>query len=165
MPLMPQSKAVGLYVAFGMCVVMSSVPVSPFQSFSFIFSSLFMMAMYRFRKKWPTDSLEYHHVVFIIRTFWIWSLLFLTGLVGAGILIYQWGDMNSLKDWAVGVGNQVMAGDSRLEASLQLAINDYFNKNFGLIIGMLVVWLLPAQLYVGLAIWKGMSRAQRGYRI
>ena len=165
MPLMPQSKASGLYVAFGICVMMSCVPNMQVQDFALIFSSIFVTVIYRLRKKWAPDSLEYHHAVFIIRTFWMWSMLFLIGLIGAGIMIYQLGDIHMLTDWATTATDRIAAGETNLDASLNTVIDDYFAKNFDLIVRMLIIWLIPAQLYVGFGIAKGLSRAQKGYRI
>lgn len=92
-------------------------------------------------------------------------MLFLLGLIGAGIMIYQLGNTQMLTDWAMTATDRTMAGDTNLEASLNAAIDDYFAKNFDLIVRMLIIWLIPAQLYVGFGIAKGLSRAQKGYRI
>lgn len=162
-PLLPESKVNILYVVFGLCVLANAVPDFDVQNFALIVTSVFMVVVYRLRKKWPAESFEHTHVVYVIRHFWIWSILFLVARLGAGYCIYLNGDASMLTTWYQSSSSGAALGMSQadMQTSLDTALDEYLRVNFDMMVRMALIWIIPAQLYAGGTIIRGLSLTQK----
>lgn len=156
-----QKKITALYSAFALCVMMVCVPLMSVQNWAAILSLLVLISAYILRKKSPADSLEAHHATFVIRSLWIWSLVLILGMAGAGWVVSQNGDMAAITHLV----DSVMNGAILSEDEINNAFNDYIATNYDLILKTTVMWLAPAQIYGVWRIARGMSRAWKGYRV
>lgn len=161
MPLTPPQKITALYAAYGLCVVMTCLPDMTMQNVAAIMTFILLAALYLLRSKWPEDSLEAHHTTFIIRTIWIWSAFLILGMIGAGMVISQNGDMSALDQLSSDIAN----GMPPTEDAMNQSAKAYFETNYDLILKTTLMWLSPAQIYAVWRIARGLSRALKGYRL
>ena len=140
-------KIIGYYVAFAICVVTACIPLMTVQTFSMIFALVAIVAFYILRKNWAKDTQFYNEASFVIKSFWVWSAIYVVGMLVAGILISTYGDMTVMNEWA----ESMMQGATPDEAELKRVTQQYMDTNMGLIIKMTLLSIAPAQIY---AIWR-----------
>lgn len=139
---------------FALCVLTSSIPQMDVQTFSMVFSIGAIIFFYVLRKKWATESFHYQETSYVIKTFWIWSTLYVAGMIVAGLLISTYGDMTALNQWA----ESMAQGGIPDEEELKRVTQDYMDTNFALMVKMTVLSILPAQIYAIWNIRKGLIR-------
>jgi uncharacterized membrane protein len=151
----------GLYFSLGACVIMTSIPDMTVQNIGGVFSIVFLIATQMQRKKFDATSYEYNHATYIIRTFWIWSAALVLGMMIAGWIVSQKGDMSAID----ALTNAAMDGQIPDEAAADQAAADYFQTNFSLIVSTTILCLSPAQLYAAWRIMRGYPYAARKEKI
>jgi len=161
MTLQPQHTVIAVYAAFGICLITSCIPNMSIQNYSALFTIILQIAAYFLRRREEPDSFAHNHIDFIIRTIWIWSLFFVIGMAGAGMMISQSGDMSALDQ----LMSSVTDGSIPTEADMNQTAQVYFETNYALILRTTLLWLGPAQLYAVWRIARGLSRALKGYRL
>jgi|GEM_PF-2942062 len=148
-------KIYSLYLAFAICVITSCIPNMGIQSFGAIFSIVTIIAFYTLRKKWGADNIVKDEASFMIKTFWIWSAIYVVGMMIAGIMISSLGDMSSIHQWT----EQIMEGGAPPdEAAVKLMMQQYMDANYGLIVKMSILCVAPSVIYAGWRLWVGISR-------
>jgi Na+/proline symporter len=143
------------YYAFILCAVSSLIPQMMVQTFSMVFSIMMIIAFYVVRHKWDKETFEHKEASSLIKTFWIWSAIYVVGMFVAGGLISSFGDMTAMNEWTQSVVQGSVIPD---EESMKKVTQAYMDANFNLIISMTILCLLPAQIYAALRIKQGLSR-------
>lgn len=143
------------YYAFILCAITTSIPQMAIQSFAMVFSVALIIAFYVLRHKWKKESLEHKEASVMIKTFWIWSAIYVVGIFAAGILISTFGDMTQMNEWTEAVVQGTIIPD---EEGIKQVTEAYMNDNFKLIISMTFLCILPAQIYAALRIKQGLNR-------
>lgn len=154
-------KLISLYSSFGLCVLTSCIPNMDAQNIAMLGTLLLLIGAYVLRSKSAEDSLEAHHATFVIRSIWIWSFVFLLGMMGAGWMVFQNGDNSAFDTLMSSIENGGVPTDADMEQTMQ----NYFNTNFPLILKTTLLWMAPAQIYAAWRIARGLSRGLKGYRI
>lgn len=154
-------KTTGLYVTLGLCVLMTCTPVMALQNFAGLLSLILLITAYILRYKSDKESLESHHATYIIRTIWVWSAFVILGMIGAGMMISQNGDMSAIDDLINSANNGFIPDEDGVEQT----VNAYFETNYALILKTTLMWLAPAQIYAIWRITRGLPRAMKGERL
>lgn len=154
-------KIIALYASFGACVLISSILNMTAQNIALIGTILILIAAYILRSKSAEDSLEAHHATFVIRSIWIWSFVFLIGMMAAGWSLSQNGD-NSAFDALLSSAEN---GNTPTEADMQQAMNQYFDTNFALLLKTTLLYTAPAQIYAAWRVARGLARGLKGHRV
>ncbi|MBE2190624.1 MAG: hypothetical protein KDJ26_01440 [Alphaproteobacteria bacterium] len=154
-------KNIGLYVLLSLGVVLGCLPDMTMQSYSALVIFVALILAYFFRARAKKDDLVWHHSTFVVRTIWIWSLFLLIGMMGAGYIMQTQGDMSAVDRIMEAASSGIIPSEADIEAASQ----DYFSTNYDLILRTTLMWLAPAQVYAVWRIFKGLSRALKGYRV
>lgn len=141
------------YAVFGALLVSSIIPNMTLQNISAIMSLLFIIILYVLRSKTDQESVERVGFSYLIKTFWVWSALYILGLIVAGIIISTTGDMTALDEWA----QSVIDGATATEEDVNKLIESYLDTNFYLITISVILGCLPATLYAGKRLFDGWS--------
>ena len=155
-----EPKIKNLYIGFAACIILSSMPNTTLQNIAAIFSMIFIIATYIQRKKFAPDSLEYNHANYIIRLFWLWSFIFVTGMIIAGLIISKYGDMSAIDQMT----NAAINGIIPTEETINQMASQYFETNFQLILETTLFCLAPAQIYGALQLYKGFCLAKKAIK-
>lgn len=142
------------YFAFIFCIITSSVPQMTVQNLSLLFSLFLIITLYVIRKKWDKESSEHKEMGELIKSYWIWSVLFIVGIMCAGVLVSSFGDMTAINAWTESVVNGAVVD----EEEMKRVTAEYMDTNFSLIITSTILSILPAQIYAILRIKSGLSR-------
>lgn len=156
--LTPQDKLKYSYIAFAICAIVCSIPQMTIQTFALFFSLAIIIAFYVLRGKWEKESFEYKEASTLIKSFWIWSLLYIVGILVAGGIISMFGDMTLIHQWTQSV---VEGGAVPDEEEMKRMTAEYMSTNFTLIIGATIGCVLPSLIY---AFWRtkdGISRLNK----
>ena len=107
------------------------------------------------------DSLEHHHLTYIIRTIWIYSLFAAVGILGAGWMIYNDGNNAAIE----ALTSMIEQGSAPTEGDIETTVNTYLADNQNLILQSMVMWMLPSLLYFIWRIGRGLERGWKNYRV
>ena len=143
------------YIALAVCVITSSIPLMAMQSFAMGMSIVLIVSFYIMRRKWATESFEHKEASAIIKTFWLWSLIYVVGVMVAGAVISSLGDMTAMNEWTESIVQGTAVPD---EAGMKQATEEFMEKNFPFIISMTILSILPAQIYAAIRIKQGLKR-------
>ena len=158
-PLTASTKILtGFYLSLAFCVISSIIPTMLSQAIASIASIIAIIAYYIIRRRWSDKSQDYAEASYVIKTFWIWSALVVCGMMIAGLVISTMGDMSAIHNWTQAV---VEGGVMPSEDSLKQAVDDYTQANLSLMTTMTVIGLLPATIYAGTRIYKGLKRLRQ----
>lgn len=144
-----QIRVILLYIAFiaSALLVMSPIGVV---SFLALFGLLLVMIVVGFiRREGEQDSLLYNHATYLSRTFWMWQLMLLIGMVLGGYYLSR-----QLTDW-----QQIM------DLIQKLAAGQTDAPEFKMMAMVGVVAFGPGCLYAAYRLIHGLLRAVKGYRV
>lgn len=143
------------YYAIALCAITSTIPQMTVQTFAMVFSVAMIIAFYIVRRQWEKETFEHKEASTVIKTFWIWSAIYVVGILVAGGLISSFGDMTVMNEWTESViqGNAVPDKES-----MEQVTEAYMAANLKLIVSMTIICVLPAQIYAFLRIKQGLSR-------
>lgn len=142
------------YFAFIFCIITSSVPQMTVQNLSLLLSLFLIITLYVIRRKWNKESAEHKEMSELIKTYWIWSVLFVVGIMAAGVLVSSFGDMTAINAWTESVVNGAVVDEEEVERITA----EYMDTNFNLIITSTILSILPAQIFAILRVKSGLSR-------
>lgn len=152
----------GTYAFCALSALLVCAPNFTAQNCGLGLSTIILIAAYISRAQSDAESLNHHHMTFIIRTIWIYSVLAVIGMTGAGYIIYERGDASSID----AMSQQIMStGAIPTEADVEAAGDAYLAANHSLIFGTLLMWMFPALVYMMWRVARGGSRAWRNYRV
>lgn len=167
-PDIEQRKITSVYVAFGAGLALSLAPflVAALLSGALIVGALFIA--YVLRTDSEQGSLIENHMIFIIRTIWIGSLLTLITLTIAGLYLFKALNNAPLQPCVDQILS--MADPAAMES---IVINfmatqcwaNYWQTNLTAFIVAFVITAVPAFLYFAIRYMRGVTRAVRGYRV
>lgn len=148
-----QKSVQRLYGALCAAVILQFVPLVVSQIIGTVFLSVVLIWAYVARRGAETESLRHNHATYIIRTIWLWSLLFAIGLVAFAIwfVSFMWAPLE----------NVMLGGETDTQALMQSLVNE--NMRQFSVMGMAT--LGPSILYIAYRIGKGLTRALKGYRL
>jgi uncharacterized membrane protein len=143
-----------IYAVLFVVAAASFVPYMGIQSVaSFMFLAV-LIALYVYKARAEEDSLMHNHMVFLIRTIWISSLVFVLGLVA----FYFLGDHFVPTQLA----ENISAGQTiPTEEDMRILTQQYLQDN----LGILTVCFAPGIIYFVYRLSVGAARAIKGYRI
>ena len=133
-----------LYIAFVICLISSCIPQMHVQTFLAIFSIVMIIAFYVVRSRTTKESARYKSIAHLIKTFWIWSALYVAGVTVAGIIITVFGDMSAMHAF---VQNIVETGTPPSEDDMKAVIQSYIDTNLSLMVSSTIICIIPAQIY------------------
>ena len=143
------------YWGLAFCAVIGMIPHMASQIFALVFSIMLIIAFYVIRHKKAKDSFEYKEASHLIKTFWIWSAIYVGGMLVAGGIISSFADMTTMNEWTESVVQGTIIPD---EEGMKQVTQQFMDDNFWLIVSCTVLSILPAQIYVGIRIKQGLSR-------
>lgn len=148
-----QNIITSLYIAFIIGLASNFIPSPSIQMVGGIIFLFAIPAAYILRSKNKLESYAYTHAQYLIKTFWIASLLL---LIGAIISIFL-ADHTKINDVVAGMSQGMVFTQAELNAIL---INYAFDNIiiFGVCIG-------PSLIYLGYRIIKGLIKAVNNQRI
>lgn len=151
----------GFYWMCLLAALFSFIPLMVTMNIGFTAIFLILIAAYVRRSYTEEDSFEHHHLTFIIRSLWIYSLFASIGLIGGGWMVWENGDREAI-DTLV---NAVMGGAIPTEADFDQTARAYMIDNQALMHKALVMWMFPSTLYLVWRLGRGILRAFRNYRV
>lgn len=154
-------RILSLYALFVLVLVFGFFPYALLQNVSIWLCLLLIVLAYVFRARAQDDDLEHHHAQYIIRSVWVFSLIALVGMFGAGFAIGREADSSALDDLL----SLVQTGGMVSEKDVESAFQRYFETNEALIFRRFLLFMAPAQLYAAWRLVRGLPRAMRGYRV
>ena len=154
-------KILGTYAATGAAALLGGVPNYMAQNLCFSLILVILILTYILRGFAKADSLEHHHFTFIIRSIWIYSLFASIGIVGASWMVYEKADPSAIDALLA----QINSGAIPTMEDLEIAEKNYLDTNMMLILESIILWMLPALLYLVWRVARGSIRAFKNYRI
>ncbi len=165
-----KSAIMNLYAAFGVCLVLSAIPIAAAAVFSVLAFPAVLIAAYIIRRKYEMHSFAENHASYVIRSVWISALLSLfTSIVATFYMMSRidYSPFNSCAndassrgvDWIEG------AGFSDVYAMIEPCAEPFMMVNHVLFVNMALIIGVPILLYLAYRLAKGASRAMKGYRL
>lgn len=105
-----QKNITYLYIALFVSLGMNFIPYIIIQQFGFLLFITLFIATYIYKHQSDPDSLTKNHMIFIIRTIWIGSLILTVGIIAAGLLA----DNTIIHNTVDGVMNGVYFSETEL---------------------------------------------------
>ena len=150
------------YAVLSLVVILTSLTDFKMQNIGYSLVTIELIVAYIARARWPkNESFEQNHSTFIIKTIWIYTVLFTIGAVAASYQIWDQGNRDAIQATI----DDLMAGGQPSEDSFNASMNQYLVDNRALVMKFTRLWLCPAQLYLVWRILQGGERAFKGYRI
>ena len=143
------------YGAFAVCVIACAVPEPTVQTFAMVFSPLLLIALYIARSRITKGTFEHTEMSTLIKTFWIWSAIYVVGIIVAGGIISGFGDMTVIHEWTESVVNGGAVPD---EAEMKRVLEQYMMANSELMTSATLICVLPSLLYALMRSKKAISR-------
>lgn len=148
-----KQQALTIYSGFLLAIIFNFIPVTFVQTFgAFIFLGL-IIAAYIMRSQAEKESFMYSHMSYLIKTFWISSLILLIGIIES----YIFADHSIIYTTVNGVKNGSMLSETEINALLI----EYIQANrlvFALTLG-------PSLLYLIYRTIKGIMLASKNTSI
>ena len=142
-----------IYGLFLFSITLNIVPSSLISSIGILLLMLTIVAIYIYRNKAGHDSLQYNHMTYMIKSFWISSLLLIIGILVTYLLANH-----SIINNAV---DSIMAGVVLSEEQMKEILMSYARENYFI----LAVTLLPSILYLLYRVIKGINFARQSKKI
>lgn len=138
-----------IYGALAAAIILSCVPMVMTQSLALILFLAAIITAYVLRVRTETGSLTDNHMTYLIRTFWIFSLLFLIGMAVAAWYLTTELDLY------------------RLQGILEVLISDQptMTADIWLLTYTTLLTLGPGFVYFIYRLARGITRAIKGYRM
>lgn len=148
-----KDTAIQLYIGFIIAVICNIVPVSLVQSFGLILLLVILAATYIYRAKSDKSSITYDHTSFMVKQFWVSSLIL---LIGMGAAWYFADHTIVYNGW-----NAIQRGIILTESQINSFLKDYFFAN----IYLFLLTLTPSVIYLSYQLIKGMICAIQDKKI
>jgi uncharacterized membrane protein len=146
-------------------VILGFVPSPAFVIVALILFCIVPPLAGRIRRHANPESLVANHMTYLIRTVWIFTLLALVTVIAATIYVLSVYDPGPLQSCIATITAATQAGQNPDPQMLEPCIGNFALANkTTFAIGGLVAGL-PAVLYLVYRLARGISRAQKGYRI
>jgi uncharacterized membrane protein len=156
-----QKQVTRVYAAMVAMLIFSCISNPVLQVVAILLLFYVMFSAYSLRAGTPEDSMVRNHMTFLIRTFWISSLVFLVCAVPLGIWLWPKVDLNGLMALAQQAGNDPAAlqsmGAGQIMAAAGISPGIYRLCN--------LILIAPCMLYFIYRVAKGLARAMKGYRL
>ncbi|HBR67764.1 MAG TPA: hypothetical protein DEA55_00110 [Rhodospirillaceae bacterium] len=165
-----QKEVIRLYSAFGASLLLMLVPSAAVAVFSALLFLGVFIAAYVMRKKSAPESLCENHATYIIRTIWIGGFLSVLTMSAATAYMLPNIDNAPLEPCAASLVSQAqdlaknedIAALSRL---MQPCMDEFMHLNGRVFLITVAITAIPVMLYFLVRFWRGLSRANGGYRI
>lgn len=165
-----QKDVIRLYSAFGASLLLMLVPSTAMAVFSGLLFLGVLIAAYVMRRKSVPESLCENHATYIIRTIWIGGFLSVVTMSAATAYMLPNIDNAPLQPCAGNLVSQAqdlaqnenVAALSRL---MQPCMDEFMNLNGRVFLVAVAITAIPVMLYFLVRFWRGLSRANGGYRI
>jgi len=139
-----QYDVLGVYIAFMLAILSNFIPLVMVQTIGGILFFVTIFAIYFIRWKSTNASFKHNHMDYLIKTFWVSSLILLIGMIFGAIFA----DHTVINNVVEGM----MGGIAFTQAELNIVLLNYAKDNvlvFGLAIG-------PCFLYIFYRTIRGM---------
>ncbi|MGZ9097590.1 MAG: hypothetical protein ACXW30_04765 [Micavibrio sp.] len=144
-----QVKVVALYVSFIVSALLVFAPVASLSFLALLGMVVLIIVIGFMRRECEKDSLLHNHATYLSRTFWMWQLMLLVGMIIGGYYVFrQYPDIQQIL---------------RIVESLSKGQTD--TPEFKTMATVTVVTLGPGCLYVAYRLIRGFHRALSGYRV
>ena len=150
-----------IYMALILSIVLQFVPVLAVQLFGAVLLLVVMAAAYVVRGPKDRDSLSTNHMTYLIGTIWIGSLFLSIGMGIATAWFLEAGNHTLFHQMIDGMMEGAVIPEDMIEARFI----DYLKDNMALLVKIGLATVMPSLIYIAYRIWKGLSRAVKGYRI
>lgn len=157
-----RTAILGFYAVLSLVVIFTSLPNFSLQNIGYTLITIALIVAYVARARWPrNDSFEENHSTYIIRTIWMYSLIFLIGASIASWLIWQNANTTALDN----LSNSILSGAFPTLETLDSSAQEYLSDNMDMMLKVTRVWICPSQLYLVWRILQGGGRAFKNYRV
>lgn len=146
-----------VYGAMVAMLIFSCVPTEIFQVVALVLLLYAVPSAYRLRARSAGDSMAWNHMEYLIRTFWISSLICLIGLAGYVLYVLATLDAAAID----GMFNSLMTSLNDSMTTGRFVMSDGLRRQG---IAALIA-LAPSFVYFIYRIAAGLSRAVKGHRI
>ena len=143
-----QKTVIQIYGFFLMAIIFNFLPSTLFQTIGLFLALGLVISAYVIRRRAENGSLAHSHMSYLIKSFWISSLLLVLGTVASFFLA----DHSIIHD-AV---DQVAGGVIMSEEQIEMILMDYARANFLIFSAVLA----PSVLYLTYRIVKGLILAK-----
>ncbi len=165
-----KKEVIRLYSAFGASLLLMLVPSTAMAVFSGLLFIGVLIAAYVMRRKSAPESLRENHATYIIRTIWIGGFLSVLTMAAATAYMLPNIDNAPLQPCADSLVSQAqdlaqsenIAALSRL---MQPCMEEFMRLNGRVFLIAVAITAIPVMLYFLVRFWRGLSRANGGYRI
>jgi uncharacterized membrane protein len=166
--LMKEEKTVlRVYAALSASIVMTFIPSIAFAIFSLLLFCGVLIAAYILKSKSEDESLLYNHMSYVIKTIWVGSLFATVAVVVGSFYMYNSMDHSPMMpciDSIISSGAAPMSNEY-LYQLFQPCIDNFMDKNLGLIITIGILCAGPVIVYFVYRLAQGLSRAMKGRRM
>ena len=146
-----------IYGAMVAMLIFSCVPLAAFQIVALVLLLYAVPGAYVLRSRSAKDSMAWNHMEYLIRTFWISSLICVIGLVC--YIVYVLGSLSSAEIDAT--LNSLLQSLTDAAMTGQIALSDAVKRQ-GI---AALITLAPSFIYFIYRVGAGLARAVRGHRI
>jgi uncharacterized membrane protein len=144
-----QIKAVALYVSFIAAALVVFAPITSISFLALLGMIVLIIVIGFMRRECEKDSLLHNHATYLSRTFWMWQLMLLVGMIIGGYYVFrQYPDIQQI-----------------LQIVESLSKGQTDTPEFKMMATVAIVTLGPGCLYVAYRLIRGLHRALSGYRV
>ena len=165
-----QKKLYNLYALFGVSLILCFIPYVSAAILCLVFFIWLMVAAYVARNKAEEHSLVHNHSVYIIRSLWVGAVITVITMLFASLYMFaniDYGAFNPCAESIAGKGIEALEamGYGEFYEMSRPCIEDFIALNYNtLIIAVGIAAGLPL-VYLAYRLFKGASRAMKGYRL
>lgn len=142
------STTIQIYGGFILAIILNFVPLVSAQMIGALLLFILVIATYIKRKRTKSDFIK-NHMSFMIKGFWVSSLMLLIGILAAYIL----GDHSVIN----GIMASVEDGQIITEPLMEAALMQYTRDNYL----VFALCLTPPFIYLVARAWRGIMRAKQ----
>lgn len=159
----------GAYGALAAVTILTLVPVMSMAVIAILLFLTVFIALYIIRSRAKEDSVVQNHMTYLIRTIWIVQLIGVVTITIATIYLLPLFDSSALQPCTDRVTNMVLDNPdmdyATLSDELQPCMDQMVADNHDILLKSTLIAGGPIILYLLYRLFKGGSRALKGYRI
>lgn len=158
-----------VYGALAAMTVLSFVPHMTVATIALLLFIIIFIALYVVKSKAHKDGVVENHMIYLIRTLWIVQLIAVITLTVACIYLLPLFDSSALEPCTNKVANMAMSDPNinyqAMSDEIQPCMDQMMADNRTALLNATLIAGIPVLLYLLFRLFKGGSRALKGYRV
>lgn len=160
-----QKTVSGVYAAVTAVFILTFVPMISAAVIALVAFLAVFFALYFVKGRAEADSLCENHMVYLIRTFWIAGLVGAVSITLASFYLLPNMDQTLLQPCLQGIVNSGATDGAAMQRLLQPCVDEFVSANKGVLLTGAIIGALPLTAYFAWRLFKGLTRALKGYRM